>query len=82
MSNEERLSKLEQLKADYASKLKRLALADAGAAYDDLDRYARYLSADDEESLEKQANSVLSDAKAQDRYADVYDAQARIFKPF
>lgn len=54
---------LERIKSDYTTKLKKLKLLEAGVDYTDLDVYVKYISADNEEEIEKQAQELVADIK-------------------
>lgn len=73
--------KLEQAKAEYIDKLKRLKLAQAGVSYDDIDTYVKYLTADKEKEIEQQAKAIVADIKKEDSFGDVY-VDDRVWKPF
>lgn len=74
-------SKLEQAKADYIEKLKKVKLLDAGIDYDDVDRYIKYIDADSEEEINRQANELADDINQQSQLADVY-IDEHVWKPF
>ena len=73
--------KLEQAKADYLTKLKKVKLAEAGVGYEDLDVYIKYINADDEAGIEKEAQAIVSDIEQQNTATDVYH-DSRTWKPF
>lgn len=55
------MNELEQLKAEYIAKLKQVKLAEAGISIDEVDTYTRYIDAEDEAEIEKQAQKVVAD---------------------
>lgn len=57
MSNEE----LERLKNDYTTKLKKLKLLEAGVDISGVDKYVKYISADNEKEIEKQVAELITD---------------------
>lgn len=73
--------KLNAKRKEYIEKLKRLKLAEAGVAYDDLDTYVKYLNADSKEEIEKQAQAIVSDIKQHHPALDSY-RNNHIWKPF
>lgn len=73
--------KLEQTKAEYIDKLKRLKLAQAGFDYSNIDNYVKYLKTDDEKELEKEAEALLADVRQHNTATDVY-IDATAWKPF
>lgn len=74
--------KLEAAKAEYIEKLKRLALLEQGVDYSDVDNYTKYITAEDEEEIETEAEALADDLKAQNTArTDVYHDR-RSFNPF
>ena len=74
--------KLEQAKADYLTKLKKVKLAEAGIDYNDLDVYVKYISAEDEKEIEKEAQAIVADVKQQNKnFGDVYQDD-KVWRPF
>lgn len=75
-------NKLEQAKADYLTKLKKVKLAEAGIDdYNDLDVYVKYINADSEEEIEKEAQAIVADIKQQITATDVHH-DPRLWNPF
>lgn len=74
-------SKLEKVKAGYIEKLKKVRLLDAGIDYDDVDTYVKYIDADSEKEIERQANELADDINKQSQFSDVY-IDNRTWKPF
>lgn len=64
--------KLEQLQQEYADKLKRLKLLDAGVDHSDVDVYVKYLKSDDEQELEEEAQAIVADIKQQNTAQDSF----------
>ena len=74
--------KLEQAKADYLTKLKKVKLAEAGIDYNDLDVYVKYINAEDEKEIEKEAQAIVADVKQQNKnFGDVYQDD-KVWRPF
>jgi len=73
--------KLEQAKTQYIDKLKKTKLAELGVDFNDLDVYVKYINADDEAGIEKEARTIVSDIKKQNTATDVYH-DSRTWKPF
>lgn len=57
------MNELEKLKAEYVEKLRQVKLAEAGISIDEVDTYTRYIDAEDEADIEKQAQKVVADVK-------------------
>lgn len=75
-------NKLDQAKSDYLDKLKKVKLAEAGIDYNDLDVYVKYISAEDEKEIEKEAQAIVADVKQQNKnFGDVYQDN-KVWKPF
>lgn len=66
------MNELEQLKAEYIAKLKQVKLAEAGISIDEVDTYTRYIDAEDEAEIEKQAQKVVADIEESSKH-DVRD---------
>lgn len=64
------MNELEQLKAEYIAKLKQVKLAEAGISIDDVDTYARYIEAEEEAEIEKQAQKVAADIEESRKHDD------------
>lgn len=62
--------KLDGLKSEYVSKLRRLSLLNAGMSYDDIETYERYLKSDEPEELEEQAQALVADINGEDGFGD------------
>ena len=73
--------KLEQAKTQYIEKLKKMKLAELGVDFNDLDVYVKYINADDEAGIEKEAQAIVSDIEQQNTATDVYH-DSRTWKPF
>lgn len=72
-------------KSEYISKLKQLALADAGVDIDEVERYEKYLSdSGDEDELQDQAQAIAADISTTTKgYVDAYhDKSNETWKPF
>ena len=61
---DEQTSKLEQAKADYLDKQKRLALLDAGISYNDVSTYVKYVKATSNAEIKQQAEELAQDISA------------------
>ena len=73
--------KLEQARAEYIDKLRKLKLLEAGVDYGDVDVYVKYLQADNADELEQEAAAIVADIKQQSTVQDAY-IDERIWKPF
>lgn len=73
--------KHEQVKAEYIDKLRKVKLLEAGIDMADVDVYTKYINADDEEAIEKQAQALVADIQQQNTATDVYHDE-RVWKPF
>lgn len=60
---DEQTSKLEQVKAEYVEKMKKVALIEAGFSVDEASDYIKFIKADDEEEIERQALDLIADVK-------------------
>lgn len=72
-------------KSEYISKLKQLALANAGVDIDEVERYEKYLSdSEDVDELQDQAEVIAADISTTSKaYADAYNAKSnKTWKPF
>ena len=74
-------NKLDQAKSDYIEKLKKVKLAEAGIDYNDLDVYVKYISAEDEKEIEKEAQAIVADLKQHNTATDVHH-DPRSWNPF
>lgn len=74
--------KLEQAKADYLTKLKKVKLAEAGIDYNDLDVYVKYINADSEEEIEKEAQAIVADVKQQNKNFGDVRQDDKVWRPF
>lgn len=78
--------KLEQAKSEYIEKLKRVKLIEAGVGIDDVDRYIKYIDSTDAETIEQEAQAIVSDINQQDGFGDVYnqllEESKNVWKPF
>ena len=75
-------NKLEQAKADYLTKLKKVKLAEAGISHNDLNVYVKYINADSAEEIEKEAQAIVADVKQQNKnFGDVYQDD-KVWRPF
>jgi len=54
----------DDLQQAYVSKLKKLALLDAGIDYTNLTAYEKYLTGDDEQEIKRQAEELAQDISA------------------
>lgn len=72
---------LEKAKSEYLLKLRHIKLLEAGVNFDDVERYTKFINAENEEEIENQAQTVAADIKREDNYADVY-TDDRTWKPF
>lgn len=77
---DEQTSKLEQAKADYIDKKKRLALLDVGIDYNDVSTYVKYIDATSNAEIKRQAAEIAADID-QHNTADAY-IDNRTWKPF
>lgn len=73
--------KLEQVKNDYLTKLKKVKLAELGIDIDDVDNYVDYITADNEEEIEKQARLIVADVNRKPNYVDP-KVDEKVWKPF
>ena len=55
---------MDDLQQAYVSKLKKLALLDAGIDYSDLSTYEKYLTSNDEQEIKQQAEELAADISA------------------
>lgn len=69
---------LERVKSDYLAKLKKLKLLEAGVDYTDLDVYIKYISADNEEEIEKQVAELVTDIEQH----NTAKADKKTWRPF
>lgn len=60
---DEQTSKLEQVKAEYIEKMKKVALIEAGFSVDEAGDYIKFIKGDDEEEIERQALDLIADVK-------------------
>lgn len=75
-------NKLDQAKSDYIEKLKKVKLAEAGIDYNDLDVYVKYINAEDEKEIVKEAQAIVADVKQQNKnFGDVYQDD-KVWRPF
>lgn len=64
------MNELERLKSEYIAKLKQVKLAEAGMSIDEVDTYTRYIDAEDEADIEKQAQKVVADIEGSSKHDD------------
>lgn len=60
---EEKLAELEQAKTEYIAKMKKVALIEAGFSIEEASDYIKFIKADDEEEIERQAMDLIADVK-------------------
>lgn len=73
--------KLEQAKANYIEKLKRVKLIEAGIDYNDVSTYVKYISATSKDGIKKEAEEIVADINQQTQFSDGYQAP-RSWNPF
>lgn len=78
---DDKTKELEQAKSDYLTKLKKVKLLEAGIDYNDVDVYIKYINAEDEKEIERQAAEIVADIKQHNTATDVY-IDDRAWKPF
>lgn len=78
---DDKTKELEQVKADYLTKVKQVALIEAGIDFNDVDVYIKYINADDEKEIERQASEIVADIERRNTATDVY-IDDRVWKPF
>lgn len=71
---------LERLKSDYTTKLKKLKLLEAGIDITDVNTYIKYISADNEDEIEKQAQELVTDIRQHHFTATAKDKN--VWRPF
>ena len=76
----DKTKELEQTKANYIEKQKRLALLDAGISYDDVSAYVKYITATSNDGIKKEAEEIVADINGH-YFADVYQ-DSRVWRPF
>lgn len=74
--------KLEQARENYLEKLKKVKLVEAGIEYSDADIYAKYVTADKPEEIEKEANEIVADVKKQNTAVTDTHHDKRVWNPF
>lgn len=60
---EDKLTELEQVKSEYIAKMKKVALIEAGFSIEEASDYIKFIKADDEEEIERQALDLIADVK-------------------
>ena len=60
---DDKLKELEQVKSEYIAKMKKVALIEAGFSVDEASDYIKFIKADDEEEIERQALDLIADVK-------------------
>lgn len=78
---DDKTKELEQVKADYLTKVKQVALIEAGIDFNDVDVYIKYINADDEKEIERQASEIVADIERRNTATNVY-IDDRVWKPF
>lgn len=78
---DDKAKELEQIKADYIDKQRRLALLDAGIDYNDVSTYVKYIKATSNAEIKQQAAEIAADINQQSQLADVY-IDKHVWKPF
>ena len=73
--------KLEQARAEYLDRLKRVKLLEAGVDYSDVDVYVKYLQSNEEEEIEQEAAAIVADIKKQSTVQDTY-IDERVWRVF
>jgi len=68
------MDKLDEIKREYDSKLKKLALLNAGMDFNEVDAYIKYITADNEQEIEQQALELSEDISAHNTayFGDAY----------
>ena len=75
---DENTSSLEQLQADYLSKLKQVALAEKGVDIAETEKYVRLIDTEDKEEIEEQAEIIAADVNRK----TYIDPNSRTWNPF
>lgn len=60
---EDKLTELEQVKSEYIEKMKKVALIEAGFSINEAGDYIKFIKADDEDEIERQALELVEDVK-------------------
>lgn len=76
---DDKLKELEQAKAEYIAKMKKVALIEAGFSVDEAGDYIKFIKADDEDSIERQALDLIADVK---QHVTSNKPQNNVWKPF
>lgn len=69
---------LERIKSDYLTKLKKLKLLEAGVDITGVDAYVKYIKADNEDEIEKQARELVADIEQH----NTAKADKKTWRPF
>lgn len=77
---DEQTSKLEQVKAEYVEKMKKVALIEAGFSIEEAGDYIKFIKADDEEEIERQAMDLIADVKQ--HVTTIKKPSKNVWKPF
>lgn len=73
--------KLEQAKANYIEKLKRVKLIEAGIDYNDVSTYVKYINAVNSDEIDREVAEIVADINQQTQFSDGYQAP-RSWNPF
>lgn len=69
---------LARIKSDYLTKLKKLKLLEAGVDISGVDKYVKYINADNEDEIEKQVAELIADIKQHNTAKD----NKKTWRPF
>lgn len=73
---------MDEQRAEYLTKLKHVKLAQAGVSISDVERYAQYVTAEDEAEIEQQAQTIAEDVvKDKDKQTN-RTTNNGVWKPF
>ena len=76
---DDKLKELEQAKTEYIEKMKKVALIEAGFSVDEAGDYIKFIKADDEDEIERQAMDLIADVK---QHVTTNKVRNNTWKPF
>ena len=76
---DDKLKELEQAKAEYIEKMKKVALIEAGFSVDEAGDYIKFIKADEVDEIERQALELVEDVK---QSVTSNKPQNNVWKPF
>lgn len=76
------LDGLDEIKAEYLTKLKLVKLVEAGVDIDNAEQYVKFITADNEDEITLQAAEIVADINKTPNYVDPKVSKDSVWNPF